>query len=117
MASKEKALMRLSVNSMFIMVEHSEETEIIHLEKVVTILPKQKYLLLYYHKQENLITQLPIFGEEKLMFALAMDILSYCSLRIKMSSSNLYEIYNVEATETKMIALEQSLRRIYDKGK
>ena len=50
------------------------------------------------------------------MFALAMDILSYCSLRIKMSSINLYEIYNLEATEAKIANLEQSLRKIYDKG-
>lgn len=73
-------------------------------------------MLIYYHKQENLVAQLPIFGEEKLMFALAMDILSYCSLRIKMSSINLYEIYNLEATEAKIANLEQSLRKVYDKG-
>lgn len=45
-----------------------------------------------------------------------MDILSYCSLRIKMSSINLYEISSVEATEAKIVNLEASLRKVYDKN-
>ncbi len=103
--SKERNQMRISINAMYIYIENAEETEFIHLEKIVTIMPKSKYILLYYHKQENLVTQLPIFCEEKLMFAIVMDILSYCSLRIKMSSINLYEIYNLESTEAKMVNL------------
>ncbi len=113
--SKERNQMRISINAMYIYIENAEETEFIHLEKIVTIMPKSKYILLYYHKQENLVTQLPIFCEEKLMFAIVMDILSYCSLRIKMSSINLYEIYNLESTEAKMVNLQQSLRKVYDK--
>lgn len=58
-------------------------------------MPKSKYLLLYYHKQENLVAQLQMFAEERAIFALATDLLSYCSLRIKMSSINLYEIYHL----------------------
>ena len=48
---------------MYIYVENSEQTERIGLEKIVTIMPKAKYILIYYHKHENVITQLPIFGD------------------------------------------------------
>lgn len=48
--------------------------------------------------------------------ALAMDLLSYSSLRIKMSSINLYEIYHLEDLEKKITVIEASLKRIYDKG-
>jgi hypothetical protein len=43
-----------------------------------------------------------MFAEERAIFALAMDILSYSSLRIKMNSINLYEIYHLEDVEKKM---------------
>lgn len=57
-----------------------------------------------------------MFGEERAIFALAMDILSYCALRVKMSSINLYEIYHLEDVEKKIASLEGSLKRICDKG-
>ena len=79
---------------MFIFIENESESEYIGIEKVVTILPKSKYLLLYYHKQENIVAELPMFAEEKTIFALIGDILTYCQLRLKMSSINLYEIYH-----------------------
>ena len=45
-----------------------------------------------------------------------MDLLSYCSMRIKMSSINLYEIYNLETVESKIETMEKTLKRIYDKN-
>jgi len=44
-----------------------------------------------------------------------MDILSYCSLRIKMSSINLYEIHHLEDLINKIAVNQQSLRRVYDR--
>ena len=44
-----------------------------------------------------------------------MDILSYCSVRIKMSSINLYQIYHLEDLALKISVREHSLRRVYDK--
>jgi hypothetical protein len=95
MRSKEKGEMQISINAIYFYVEYEKESEVINLEKIVTIVPKSKYLLLYYHKQENIVAKLEMFGEERAIFALAMDVLSYCSLRIKMSSINLYEIYHL----------------------
>lgn len=107
--------MRLSLNSMYIYVENQMQTEFINLQKLVAIHPKSKYILIYYHKQENLVTQLPVFADQKVLFSLAMDILSYCSVRIKMSSINLYEIYHLEDLVNKIAVNEQSLRRVYDR--
>ena len=50
-SSNLKQEMRVSINSMFIFIENETESEYIGVEKVVTVLPKSKYLLLYYHKQ------------------------------------------------------------------
>ena len=61
--SKDFSEMRLSINSMYIYVENQFQTEFIHIEKLVSIHPKSKYLLIYYHKQENLVTQIPVFAD------------------------------------------------------
>jgi hypothetical protein len=45
-----------------------------------------------------------------------MDILAYCSLRMKMSSINLYEIHRLEELEKNIIMYEQSLKRVYSKN-
>lgn len=57
-----------------------------------------------------------MFAEEKMIFSITMDILAYCSLRLKMSSINLYEIYHIEELEVRIVNHENSLKRVYDKA-
>jgi hypothetical protein len=87
---KEGRDIRISINVMYIYSSSEKEEEFIHLEKIISIIPKSKYLLIYYHKHENIAAQLPIFADENVILSLAMDILSYCTMRIKMASNNLY---------------------------
>jgi hypothetical protein len=48
--------------------------------------------------------------------AVAMDLLTYCLMRLKMASNNLYEINKYERLEEENVEYEKSLKRIYDKS-
>jgi hypothetical protein len=45
-----------------------------------------------------------------------MDLLTYCLMRLKMASNNLYEINKYERLEEENVEYEKSLKRIYDKS-
>jgi len=63
-----------------------------------------------------MVGQIPLFSEETNILAVAMDLLTYCLMRLKMASSNLYEINKYERIEEEILEFEKSLKKVYNKS-
>lgn len=66
------------------------------MEKIITVIPKAKHLAIYYHRQDKHVGTYNLESTENTIISAALDIAAYCLIRIKMSSSNLYDMHKYE---------------------
>lgn len=55
-----------------------------------------KFLLINYHKHEGIVGKVNLFADENKILSTALDILTYCLMRVKMNSPSLYAAYRYE---------------------
>ena len=86
--------LRVAMNSICINLDSINEQEKVFLESLISVVPKNKYLLLTYHKKDALVDHVALYGPESDILSASTDILSYCVLRMRTESSSLYsQIY------------------------
>ena len=90
---RNRSTLKVSFNIFDITVESEDDIEKVRLEQIISIIPKSKYLLINYHKQEGIVGKLSLFSSENQIIAAALDLLTYCVLRIRMMSPSLYGMY------------------------
>lgn len=71
MADRHRKELKVSINMFKIMLESEDEFEGIGFEKIVAIVPKLKYLMIYYHKHESIVGQINIVGSENKILGIA----------------------------------------------
>lgn len=103
---RNRKLIKLSINWQQIYVNSELEIEVFGLEKIISIVPKAKFLLINYHKHEGVTGKVSLFGDENKILSTALDILTYCVIRIRMLSPALYSAYKYEVLVAKNIKVK-----------
>lgn len=96
----------MSINWLQIYVNAEEGIECFGLERIISVIPKAKYLLINYHKHEGIINKVNLFGDENKILSTAQDILAYCMIRVRMLSPSLYAAFRYEFLSTQHVRVK-----------